>query len=292
MAKNKIAQERLPHFEMVIDENDNETGINFLSIVKDPAIEIKGHIFNSETDIEEHTFKRRVWQKRKGEIKRGQSADVGYTPPCHDNCQCEITDTGEWITGAKPCAFCKNNQQYYYDNSFLFDEHIFSVQKDQQIIVGPAMIPDIKIDRLGENGIGPHTVSFSVDTIKQCVAKFIKNNNNNAIDFKHSHKLVKAFIMEHWIIRDSVFDASNTYGFKNLPVGTWFVVMKIDDTDFWEQQVKGEQLQSFSIDIDAGMKHVKFSANIDLESVLESLTDDELMDILKGGFTTNNSVKG
>jgi hypothetical protein len=274
--KKKIAMERLPVFEMVVND-DEVTGIDFVSIVENPAIGIKGHI-----------FKRRKWQKRKGEIKRGQSDAVGYEPPCHDNCLCYINDGGEWITEPDACAFCKNNQAYYNDTVRFSNENIeindflFSVDMDKQIIAGPAMVPDIDIFRTDESG--DYYVRFSKETIEKSVEKFTRDNTNKAIDVEHSHNMVKAFIMEHWIVRDSVFDASNSYGFKNLPVGTWFVVLKIDDKEFWDEQVKGENKQSFSIEIKAGLKRVRLSETIDIETVLDTLSEDEIIEIMKYGI--------
>lgn len=286
MPKNKIQKERLPLYEMVINDDD-ETGIDFLSIVEKPAIGINAHL-----------FKRRKWQKRKGEIKRGQSNAVGYEPPCHydsdglPNCKCYINEQGEWIAEPDACAFCKNNQDWYNSHTrFSADENevdefgdfLFAVNKDKQILAGPAMVPDIEIYRSDETG--EYCVRFSKDTIEKAVEKFAKGNNNTSIDVEHSHQMVKAFVMQHWIITDSTFDASNQYGFKNLPVGTWFVVLKIDDETFWNDQVKGNNKQSFSIEIKAGLKRVKMSESIDLQSVLDSLSDDEIIELLKNGFS-------
>lgn len=287
MSKKKVAIDRLPLFEMVINDDDT-TGIDFLSIVENPAIGINAHL-----------FKRRKWQKRKGEIKRGQSNAVGYEPPCHydsdgvPNCRCYINDQGEWITAPDACAFCRNNQAYYNDTvRFSADtdeitdevgDFLFALDKDKQILAGPAMVPNIEIFRSDESG--DYCVRFSPETIEKAVEKFAKSNSNTAIDVEHSHQMVKAFIMQHWIVRNSTFDASNQYGFKNLPVGTWFVVMKIEDPQFWQQQVKEGNKQAFSIEIKAGLKRVRMSENVNLESVLDTLTDEEIIEILSNGFS-------
>lgn len=163
----------LPVFQITF-EDDGEQGINLLSLVADPAIEIKGQYFNKANKFE------------------------------------------------------------------------FKAVEDKQIIVGPAMVPDMKILRI--DGDYEYYVFFSADTIMQMVDKFNKENNNKSINVDHSNKMVDAYIKANWIIEDPNMDKSKLYGYENLPKNTWFVEVKIEDKEFWETEVKELGKYSFSIE--------------------------------------------
>jgi len=53
------------------------------------------------------------------------------------------------------------------------------------------------------------------------------------------------YVMESWI-KESNNDKSTDYGYKDLPVGTWFVSMKINNPEIWDK-VKSHQLNGFSV---------------------------------------------
>ena len=118
MSKRKYKLEDLPVYEIVIDDFD-ETGIRYLSIVQDPAIETKGMFFNED------------------KVK----------------------------------------------------EFRFFTNKEQQKIVGPALIPYKKIYRADEDG--EYFVMFTPETIEKMVAKFNSTGNNRRLNFNHSDVMVK-----------------------------------------------------------------------------------------------------
>jgi hypothetical protein len=51
--------------------------------------------------------------------------------------------------------------------------------------------------------------------------------------------------MESWI-KESKNDKSTDYGFEKLPVGTWFVSMKINNPEIWNK-IKKKELNGFSV---------------------------------------------
>lgn len=122
----------------------------------------------------------------------------------------------------------------------------FKKEEDKQIIVGPALIPDIKIKREDENG-NQYFVKFSKETIQKMVEKFNRYGSNRRINAQHTERMVDAFIVEDWIVEDPLYDKSRKYGFE-VPVGTYMIKVKVDDKDFWENEVKGEAMYGFSIE--------------------------------------------
>jgi len=170
----KIDKDKLPVYEIIIGEDD-DTGIQLISLVDEPAIAMKGMIFNQEQSI--MAFK-----------------EIG----------------------------------------------------DKQIIVGPALIPNMKIYREDEK-FGQYYVVFTEATIEKMVEKFNKYGSNRKINIDHSNQMVDAFIMEDWIVEDEVYDKSRKYGFE-LPKGTYMIKVKIEDTDFWNKEVKGNEKFGFSVE--------------------------------------------
>ena len=121
----------------------------------------------------------------------------------------------------------------------------FAQDDEKHIVLGPAMIPDQKIFRKDALG-NPYYVYFSSDTIKMIAEKYMRNKYTDNNDTMHDGKAVKDIhVVESWI-KDSEHDKSNKYGFENLPIGTWFVSMKVNNPLVWEQVKKGE-LNGFSV---------------------------------------------
>ena len=54
-------------------------------------------------------------------------------------------------------------------------------------------------------------------------------------------------VVESWL-KDSKIDKSHEYGFKDLPIGTWFVSVKVNDRTVWDKYVKTGKVQGFSIE--------------------------------------------
>ena len=133
----------------------------------------------------------------------------------------------------------------------------FKAQEDKQIIVGPAMIPDIKILRKDENGEMYYNV-FKKDTILKLVQKFNSSGTNRRVNVDHSSKMVDGYIMENWIVEDPYYDKSKMYGL-NVPVGTWMVSIKVDDKEFWKTDVKELGKFGFSIEGVMGEKPLEYN---------------------------------
>lgn len=121
----------------------------------------------------------------------------------------------------------------------------FQTDEEKHIILGPAMVPDMKIFRKDAQG-NPYYVYFTADTIKQIADKYMRNKYLDNNDMMHDGDAVPdVFVIESWI-KESDNDKSTDYGFKDLPVGTWFVSMKVNNMDIWNK-IKNHQLNGFSV---------------------------------------------
>lgn len=207
----KIDQDKLPTYEIVIDEFD-ETGISLISLVEDPAIMVKGMAFNNNSMM---SFKQ--------------------------------------------------------------------VDDDKQIIIGPALIPDMKIYR-EDDKFGQYYVTFSKETIAKMVEKFNKYGSNRKINIDHSNMMVDAFIIEDWLTEDLVYDKSRKYGIE-VPVGTYMIMVKIEDKEFWQNEVKDNGKFGFSIEGMLGQQLVSLSK----EATIDDLTEEDLFQIFSELFIADSS---
>ena len=119
------------------------------------------------------------------------------------------------------------------------------VNKDKQILMGAALIPDKPIYR--RDGDEEYYVYFSKETIAKTAEAFFRNNNQNNATLEHAEVLNNMTVFESWIVEDPEFDKSKKYGLE-VPEGTWMVSMKVDDKDVWDNYVKDNKVFGFSIE--------------------------------------------
>jgi len=132
-----------------------------------------------------------------------------------------------------------------------FEKNDMSLQKfaidseEKRVVIGPAMVPDLHIYRRDKQG-NPYHVFFSAETIKMIAEKYMRNKYLDNNDENHDGTAVKdVYVIESWIKEDSQ-DKSNKYGYEDLPIGTWFVSMKVKNDDVWNKVKQGE-LNGFSV---------------------------------------------
>ena len=121
----------------------------------------------------------------------------------------------------------------------------FATDDEKRMVVGPAMIPDLKIFRKDSKG-NPYYVYFSSETIKMIAEKYMRNKYIDNNDENHNGKAVSdVYVVESWI-KEDIEDKSNKYGYSELPIGTWFVSMKVKNDEIWNKVKRGE-LNGFSV---------------------------------------------
>ncbi len=177
----------LPVYKMTIDEKDSFTGVEYISLVDFPAIEVN------------------------------------------------------WV------AMSSNSYKLY------------AASQDQQILTGPAMIPELPIYRF-DNELGEYYVSFDTDEIKKINRKFNKEQRTLGINYQHQNdsQVKSAVIVEQWFVTDSKSGRAFDLGF-DLPIGTWMVSVHIEDKNFWEKEIKSKNVRGFSIEgfLNLEMKNLK-----------------------------------
>jgi hypothetical protein len=132
-----------------------------------------------------------------------------------------------------------------FEKKQMSKQHFQVENEEKRIVVGPAMVPDLKIFRKDALG-NPYYVFFSAETIKMIAEKYMRNKYIDNNDENHDGKAVKdVYVIESWIKEDEQ-DKSSKYGYESTPVGTWFVSMKVKNDQVWEK-IKNGGLNGFSV---------------------------------------------
>lgn len=157
---------------------------------------------------------------------------------------------------------------YFNDNK----THRFkSIDEDKRIVVGAAMLPNEKIIRFDADN-NPYFVYFSEDTIRTCQELYFKRSKQTATNIDHKDKVDNGVtVVESWIVENPDMDKSKHLGYKDIPVGSWFVSYKVDNDDLW-QKVKNGEVLGFSVE---GL----FTQTVEQENIekeLHSILDSEM----------------
>jgi hypothetical protein len=119
------------------------------------------------------------------------------------------------------------------------------VDEEKRMLVSPALIPNKQIVRFDPNTDTDYYVYFSKDTVRQASELYLRHNNHHKATYQHQDRVSGVLTVESWI-KEGDQDKSKLYGF-DLPNGTWFVKMKIENDELW-QKIKSGELKGLSIE--------------------------------------------
>lgn len=119
------------------------------------------------------------------------------------------------------------------------------VDEEKRMLVSPALIPNKQIFRYDPNTDSEYYVYFSPETVRKASELYLKHNNHHKATYEHKDRVSGVLTVESWI-KEGDSDKSTMYGY-NLPNGTWFVKMKIENEDLWNKIKEGE-LKGLSIE--------------------------------------------
>tara|TARA_R100000781_G_scaffold6892_1_gene6841 strand:- start:2426 stop:3316 length:891 start_codon:yes stop_codon:yes gene_type:complete len=119
------------------------------------------------------------------------------------------------------------------------------VDEEKRMLISPALIPDKSIFRYDPNTDSEYYVYFSKETVRRASELYLKHNNHHKATYQHQDRVAGVLTIESWI-KEGKQDKSNLYGF-DLPIGTWFVKMKIENDELWDR-IKSGELRGLSIE--------------------------------------------
>ena len=154
----------------------------------------------------------------------------------------------------------------------------FASNADKQMLYGPLLIPGKLIYRVDEETGQEYNIVFEKETIEEIVLRYNKSKVNDIFNINHSGTAVDAYLAENWLTRRP--DASESYGF-DLPEGTWFGGVKVENKEFWMNEVRSENVKGFSVEIKCGIELMEFSkeSSKDEDKYTEQQNNTQLMTV-------------
>ena len=145
----------------------------------------------------------------------------------------------------------------------------FALSEEQRIITAPVIIADLPIYRKNDKGEEFYVV-YKKPIIMQMAQKYGSENRNRLIKLTHdTEQMAKDVFVFESFVSDEVRGISQPKGF-DLPDGTWFVSMKINNNDIWNMakqgKINGISLEGlFDLQIDTEL------TNSEVQAIIESV---------------------
>jgi hypothetical protein len=119
-----------------------------------------------------------------------------------------------------------------------------TLNKEKRILFGPLLIPNKPILRISETGEQFYIV-FSRETIEKIRNKYFKSGTNK-FNLQHEENILVNGTMIESFISGGVIPAPDQY--KDLPDGTWYASLKIEDDAVWNRFIATNVFNGFSIE--------------------------------------------
>lgn len=151
-----------------------------------------------------------------------------------------------------------------------------TIQEERRMVYGAALIPDKLIYR--EDGDGtPYYAQFTSKLIEKVAHNFLIKNLQHNHTVEHTFAVTGLTVVESWL-KEGDSDKSVALGFE-LPNGTWFVGVKVENDEVWNQvkegKIKGFSIEGFfnEVGVEMSRSQIAESWEVEVEKYLSSLQD-------------------
>lgn len=181
-----------------------------------------------------------------------------------------FSSTGE--SGVKTIAFV--DSPAIMVNWVAFNEEKepikFAIQnEDKRMILSPALIPDLPIKRIDPAG-APFAVMMDRDTVFEAAFTWQQQGRQNLANEMHqSSQELSGITWFATFVSDEKY-LPNPEPFKSLPIGTWFVMGKVNNDGVWAK-VKSGEFKGISIEGLFDMLAVEPLDTQQIEAITESI---------------------
>ena len=162
----------------------------------------------------------------------------------------------------------------------LSEQHNVKFKEDfRGLLYGALLIPDQLIYRRNEDTNEEYYVKYSKDTIRAIAYNYLKQANQNNATVEHAKVVDGVSLVETWII-EGENDKSKNFGF-DLPEGTWFGCMKVENEEV-KKQIQNKEVLGFSIEGRFGVSKEMYLSEQqptlieELEQLLTLATQEEI----------------
>jgi hypothetical protein len=158
-----------------------------------------------------------------------------------------INDTEDQENGVTAISLVEQPAVNFDFLKFNNEFQKYSLDEDQHIITGVAMLANVPIYRNANNKIKEdHYVIFDRQTIKDIVLKFFKENLTKEVNLDHNLFFDGAYMFESYIVNREL-GINPPKAFSSITDGSWIVSYKIDQSGVWNMIKKGD-FKGFSIE--------------------------------------------
>ena len=187
-------------------------------------------------------------------------------------------------------AIQRNWMAFKEHKDFKFKTH----NEDKRILAGALMVADFPMYR-NMNG-KEFFVKFSSETIEQLADRMVLNNKLTAFNFEHdANKELADMHIQQFFIINTELGVNTPIGFEELPNGSLFAFVKVNNEQVWNDYVKTGIVKGFSIEGNFATKEEFSEQQIinELEQInkISNMSDalkklNELTDKLKAKFSS------
>jgi len=140
-------------------------------------------------------------------------------------------------------AIQRNWMTFNEHKDFKFKTH----NEDKRILAGALMVADFPMYR-NMNG-KEFFVKFSSETIEQLADRMVLNNKLTAFNLEHdSNKELPDLHIQQFFIINTELGVNTPIGFEELPNGSLFAFVKVNNEQVWNDYVKTGIVKGFSIE--------------------------------------------
>lgn len=152
------------------------------------------------------------------------------------------------------------------------------IDKKRKVVVGYALIPDIKIPRV-KDGV-QFNITMSHDTVAKAAKLYMTNLNLANVTSQHEKPVKGCCVIESWVIEDPKMDKAVTYNLEPTPKGgEWVVMMALSDDEF--EKVENGEYNGFSIEA--------MMQGFDALEQSKQLTDEEILKQIENLLNDGNN---
>lgn len=117
---------------------------------------------------------------------------------------------------------------------------------ERQMLTGPLLIPEQKIYRKDDKG-NEYYIQYSEDVVRKAAHKYMRTGGSGQTSTMHKRQNDRVKVVESWVVDNPSKDKAASMGFR-VPRGTWMVTVKVDDTAYWNRNIKTGKLTGFSLE--------------------------------------------
>lgn len=163
--------------------------------------------------------------------------------------------------------------------------------EEKHMLYSAVLVPDKPIYRRNEDG-DEFYVEFTKESIEHMSQQFFKDYKQNEITLDHETTASDVTVVESWLKSDLFKDKSVALGLnESLPIGTWFVGMKVNQIDVWDR-VKSGELRGFSVESLLRLEEFsKEDKNNDIMNIDEMSFWAKMKEVLKEAFASSSMIE-